>query len=144
MPNGKLVTNGQASCDHISKTIYLMYCLPLEMMSFGKIHDNVRNCGVGTIVTGIMCCDYKPWLTLNGIKEKNCSINLPPFAAEPQVKPGQRWFLNMVMGQEKRGTRLMIRWLSNSRTVSTLPKPCFHSMTACGCWATAVVVIEVG
>lgn len=47
-----------------------------------------------------MCYDYKPRITLNGIEIKvivNCYITLPPFGAEPQIKPGQRWSLLLAM-----------------------------------------------
>ena len=59
------------------------------------IKSNLRNYSEGTNATGIMCHDYKPWLTLNGIEKKvivNCYTTLPPFAAEPQLKPGQGWW----------------------------------------------------
>ena len=59
------------------------------------IKSNLRNYSEESNATGIMCRDYKPRLTLNGIEKKvtvNCYITLPPFAAEPQLKPGQSWW----------------------------------------------------
>ena len=56
------------------------------------IKSILRNYGLGTNATGIMCQDYKPRTILNGVEKKlivNCYITLAPYAAEPQLKPGQ-------------------------------------------------------
>jgi hypothetical protein len=43
----------------------------------------------------MICQDYKPTSTLNGREKKltvRCYVTLPPFAAEPVLKPGQSWW----------------------------------------------------
>jgi hypothetical protein len=42
-----------------------------------------------------MCRDYKPTVTLNGVKNKKivrCYIAVTPLSAEPELQPGQSWW----------------------------------------------------